>query len=419
MTAPAQTGREASPFSRGTVLAVILIGFAAFLALLYFIGAGDTGERRGDGAAHGSAVGLNGYAGLTRLLEAEGAEVELSRSPGGLETSALLVLTPGFDADPDELGEMLERRRYMGPTLVILPKWQTAGPPRQISDEVAEEFKDGWVRFTGIPDLDWTQGLPAPFTLTRRTEPGAMWSGFGLAGDLSSELVAYAVPSGSHDPLMSDSQGRILAFHVIGQGDHNFAEDLHTVTVLVEPDIVNNYGLADATRAAAAIALVREAAGGDASTIVFDLTLNGLGGASNLLTLAFQPPFLAATLCLILASLIVGWRAFMRFGPVSAAPSEIAFGKDRLVRNGAGLIVRAKRFGLLAEPYAVLSQRRIAHALGINRPDPGTIDAAVAARLPDEEPYSHRLNRLIRAETAPEILHAAQAMKELEGKLTR
>lgn len=40
-------------------------------------------------------------------------------------------------------------------------------------------------------------------------------------------------------------------------------------------------------------------------TITFDLTLNGLGESKNLLTLAFEPPFLAATLCLLFAALVI------------------------------------------------------------------------------------------------------------------
>ena len=81
-------------FSRGGVLALVVGGFALFLAALYLIGAGeDFGGTRGQGQAHAASNGLNGYAGLVRLLEAANYDVARSRSPQGLETSGLLVLS--------------------------------------------------------------------------------------------------------------------------------------------------------------------------------------------------------------------------------------------------------------------------------------------------------------------------------------
>ena len=73
--------RAQNPFSLRAVLALVVIGFIAFIALLYFIGAGNTGRQSNDGRAHAVSNGLNGYSGLVRLLEAEGVEVTRSRSP--------------------------------------------------------------------------------------------------------------------------------------------------------------------------------------------------------------------------------------------------------------------------------------------------------------------------------------------------
>ncbi|NIQ44597.1 MAG: DUF4350 domain-containing protein, partial [Pseudomonas stutzeri] len=58
-----------------TVLSLVVLGFLTFLATLYFISVGDTGRGDNDGGAHAAAKGLNGYAGLARLLEAEGYDV--------------------------------------------------------------------------------------------------------------------------------------------------------------------------------------------------------------------------------------------------------------------------------------------------------------------------------------------------------
>ena len=423
-TPAAGTGtRAASPFSRFTVLAVVLIGFAAFLAMLYFIGAGDTGGRDNDASAHASANGLNGYAGLVRMLEGEGYDITLSRNPGGLETDDLLVLTPNLYTDAEELGQILENREYVGPTLVILPKW-FAGRPRVIPDEVEDEFKDGWVQLGSSVKLPWTNDLPEPYRIEHEIEEldeGEVptWSGLETSGRLPTQEIAYAKESPLHEALITDGAGHILALNVLGEEGTDYYEDAHWTVFVIDPDLLNNYGMADPARARAALALIEEVGYGDTTSITFDLTLNGYGGAQNLLTLAFQPPFLAATLCLLLAILIIGWRAFLRFGPTYAGGPNVAFGKKQLVRNGAGLIVRAKRLGLLAKPYAALSEKRLARLLGLPRHDPEAIDAALASRLPEEEPFSLRAARLKSANTPSEILRAAQALKELEGKLSQ
>ncbi|TRD11769.1 DUF4350 domain-containing protein [Erythrobacter insulae] len=425
MTGTASARRSASPFSRAGVLGIVLVGFAAFIALLYFISAGDTGDRGNTGAAHASATGLNGYAGLVRLLENEQFDVTLSRTPSGLETTDLLILTPPLYSDPEDIAQILEARDYLGPTMVILPKWSASGPPNNLPAETADKFKDGWVALGSANTLQWTSELPAPFALTQKIETleddeVPQWSGLDQSGEVPTKTIAYAEQSALHDPLITDQSGHILALSVLGEEDSEYYNNAHWTVFVVEPDLVNNYGLSRQENAAAAIALVQQAGyEGDYSAVTFDLTLNGFGGAENLLTLAFRPPFLAATLCLILAMLSIAWRAFLRFGPAAIGGPEIAFGKKQLVSNGAGLIVRARRFGLLAAPYADLSARRLASRLGLIKHDAEAIDAALAVRLPEEEPYSLRADRLREARSSTEILRAAQALRELEGKLAK
>lgn len=418
------TARGASPFSRGAVLAVVLVGFAAFIAMLYFIGAGDTGGDDSSGSAHANSRGLHGYAALAELLEAEGYDVEKSRGGEGLDTSDLLILTPALYAEPDELGKVLKDREYLGPTLVILPKWMVGRITGELSDEDKERVRGDWVQLIGTNYPEWTADLPAPLAFTSRSEDlekGASpnWGGLGLQGTLPTQQINYTEQSDTIDPLIVDAEGHVLAFHLIGAPGTDYYENAHWVTFVVEPDLMNNYGLSDASRAAAALAIVREAGYSDVQRVTIDMTLLGYGGSTNLLTLAFQPPFLAATLCLILAMLIVGWRAFLRFGPSATSEQEFAFGKRRLVINGAGLIVRARRLGLLADPYVKLVERRLARMLGIAHPDADTIDRALAVRLPGEEPFSIRAARLHNADKPIEILRAARALNELTGKLTK
>lgn len=464
-----------SAFSRGGALALVLGGFALFLALLWLIGAGsDFGGDRNAGKAHASANGLNGYSGFARLVEAEGYHVERSRSPADLETYGLLVLTPGVFGDGKEVGEILTKRRFIGPTLVIMPKWSANPPGPNIPAKAKARFKKGWVILGGPEPSEWPEVLPTGYQFRHKLfpepavpmaaieldpqgrkpvlapgtpetpaaspppppPPPARWSGMDLVGVLPTDTTLYAEPGGRHQRLITDAKGRVLAFGIglddadapaptdkdaDADEDGAYAPQVQPVIVLAEPDLANNYGLADPARAAAAMALVEELTyGGEIDEVTFDMTLAGFGASENLLTLAFRPPFLAATLSLLVALLIVGWRAFQRFGPAASARGpDIAFGKRQLIANGAGLIIRARRFRLLAAPYAALSARRLAERLGLARPDPEAIDQSLARRLPGEEPFTRRAARLEAASRPADILAAAQSLDELATKITQ
>ena len=423
MSTAMSPARGASPFSKAAVLAIVLVSFTAFLAMIYFISVGDTGRGESRGAAHASANGLNGYAALVELLEGEGFEVERSRDLSGLDTGGLLVLTPERFTDPTEFANILENRQYVGPTLVILPKWYVGRIAGRVVEEDREKMQRDWVALEGAYPTGWTSELPEPFALTSEveileSEEASFWQGLGLSGKLPTSSVVYAEPSNAHESVIVDDEGRALALNVVGIEGTDYYENAHWTMVVVDPDLMNNYGLSDRSRAAAAVALVREAGYGDMTTVTFDMTLNGYGNSTNLLTLAFQPPFLAATLCLIIAILIVGWRAFLRFGPTAASAPDFAFGKRRLVSNGAGLIVRARRLGLLGAPYVALVERKLGRALGLARPDAEAIDEALARRLPNEEPFSYRAARMENADKPTEILRAAQALNDLTEKLS-
>ena len=457
--APAAASHRASPFRKRTLVALVIASFLAFLALLALIGAGQTSRQSNDGGSHASSNGLNGYSGLVELLELEGREVEISRSPSGMDTYGLLVLTPPLNADAEDIQAILEERFYTGPTLIILPKWYARRVQDDITDDV--EVRDGWVQLLFTSKPAWIEELEAPYWLSvqqpwqpatvasaaeqavaeaeeevspaveeaiiladgaaqERADPDPVgWSGFGQSGMLPDGRYSIANETPGHVALISAADGGMLVSAVTGEEDSDFWLDAYPVTIVIEPDLVNNYGLADRDRAAAAIALINDLETDAATPIVFDVTLNGLGGSENLLTLAFRPPFLAATLCLILALVIIAWRAFIRFGPALAEGQAIAFGKHRLVSNGAGLILRARRLRLLAEPYIALTTRRLAKRLGIPRANIDTVSATLARRLPNEEPLLNRAAALRAARKPKDILRAAGALKELERKLER
>ncbi len=422
--------RAASPFSPRVMLAVLAIGTAAFLLLLYAIGAGWDGSRDRNGGAHAAATGLNGFAGLVHLLEQRGHDVALSRSEARLNDEGLLVLTPQHGADGEALSRIIDNRRYRGPTLLILPKW-LAMPADRIGGLDAPA---GWVMLGGAVPPAWLQDVEAfddaRLTLgTRET-----WTGLELRGGFPDREQTLSLDATRVLPLVRDEQGDVLAGYLADSGSYpglaaaarlpdNDPDELDTdssrwpLVVIAEPDLANNYGMADASRALAAVRIVEAALQGEGMPIIFDLSVAGLGRSQNLLTLAFEPPFLAATLCLILAAAVVAWRAFRRFGPPVADAPEIAMGKRQLARNSAALIARSKRLHLLGPPYATLLAARIAGSLGIRETDPSARDVAIAAALSSRgiaADYPARADAVRNARHSGELLRAAAALKDIE-----
>jgi hypothetical protein len=275
--------------------------------------------------------------------------------------------------------------------------------------------------------------------LAPASDKAAAWIGGGIDGKLPDPKQVQSGSGKRVVPLVRALQdGRVLAAY-LDDGDSypELAEmmpgslaqasetaDVYPVVVVFEPDLLDNYGMAGAANARLAERLIR-AIGDDAGgAINFDLTLNGHVRSKNLLTLAFTPPFLAATLCLLIAALAAGWRAFLRFGPPRRAGRALAFGKRALVANTAGLIRRARRRHLVAGPYAMAARERLARMLALPRMADAAatdtaIDRALAGRHPDAVPFSVTAARLAAARRPHELLRAAQDLHALERKLHR
>lgn len=416
-----------SPFDPRMVLGVLVTGAIALLTLLYAIGAGLDGRQDQDGGAHGASLGLNGFAGFARLLEADGWQVSLSRSEARLDDEVLLVLTPSLVTDPEELSKVLEARRHIGPTLVVLPKW-VAMP---LADLQLPGTKPGWVLLGGAVDPGWVGKLAGLEGTKLAIAPANAWQGLGLSGRFPAPEKVAGFRAGPLVPLVeADGRGAVsywqddgiypvldAAAGVSRTEDDNTDRAKWCVIFVAEPDLLNNYGMADKDRARAALALADLAMEGqDRLPVVFDLTLPGLGRSDNLLTLAFEPPFLAATLCLLLAGAFVGWRAFLRFGPPSGEIAVARTGKRQLALNGGALVQRARRWHLLGAPYAALVSARIARRLGLRSAEDDGFARALERRGLAAE-YHSQVARLRQARRPADLLGAAAALRTIERTL--
>jgi len=149
------------------------------------------------------------------------------------------------------------------------------------------------------------------------------------------------------------------------------------VWVLADPDLVNNRALKTLAGAQAAVELFDQLPEGGAAR--FDVTLNGYGRSPNLVKLAFEPPFLPATLCVLAAALLALGHAAVRFGPAAAvAERAYAFGKRALIDSGAGLVQQAGREGPFAGRYARVIRDMAAERGVVPGPEFETLAAAAA-----------------------------------------
>lgn len=436
----------ASPFSRRTAMLLVAAGALAFLLLLWLIGRGIADGERNNGQAHAASKGLAGYAAMAAYLGKRGYQVDLVEARGQLRQGGLLVLTPPAVTDIKELNQVVEARRRIGPTLVITPKW-IAVP--QLGFE--KNGKPGWVRLVEAGAPNWP-GFHDEITLylepmDKGTHPGG-WSSIGVAGTLArTDKVMSGKGKGLVPLVWGDSDARALVSYV-GDGDYPALRaialgdapehdpdqpeldvpalrPLYPVVFVFEPDLVNNLGFnrPEAARLTDLLvgALTRH---GSPKRVSFDLTFNGFVQADNLLTLAFTPPFLAATLCLMLAALAVFWRAFNRFGPPLSTGPAIAFGKRALVTNAAGLVQRARRLHLIGAPYADAARDRLARALALPHRLDGAateaaIDRALERRAPGSTPFSAAAAAMRAARRPVPLLRAAQTLHSLERILTK
>ena len=397
-----------SPFSPRAALGLVAVGAIAFIAMLYAIGAGLTGGGN-DGGGHALSKGLTGYAALADLLERTGAEVRRSRDANALDDPGLLVLTAPHDADGDELARIVAERRTIGPTLLVLPKWVTV--PAQ-----GEDAQAGWTATVGTSRPRWLSAIDGRLDveLGGKSRQSLTAREDGLVPLVRRDdkiLVGYLNDDGSYPAL-----DRWSGWDPPAEPD----EDLHPVVIVAEPDLLDNRGLGSRDTALSALKLIRATQGDAAGPVTFDVTLNGLGRARNLLTLAFSPPFVAATLALILAALAAAWRAFVRFGPPRLAARPLAYGKTALVENSAGLIRRAGRIRLLGVPYAALVAHRLQRALGLPAAaPPEAIDAAQARRGLAGPAFTAEREALAAARKPHDLVRHAAALHAIERALSR
>ncbi len=376
---------NAAPFAVRTIAIAIAVVVVGFIAYLVFSAYAPNFRTERNGGEHALSPAAIGFSGIAELIRATSGSVGFVRNENGLHDEGLLILTVTPETSAVRVKSILDSRDSLL-TLVVLPKWRVVRLPSH----------PAWVGAIG----KW----PAPFALAPLdgVVDEAMLTD-GPEGQLRS------IQGKNLRTIDTTPDGRPLLVQ-IGDTPHY---------ILSDPDVINNQGLKDRAAAERAIAMLDHISITNRQTR-FDLTLLGFGSNPNLLKLAFDPPFLPLTLCLLFAALLAGLHAVRRFGPTAREDRKIAFGKRAIAENGAAMLRLARRRHSTGERYAMLTREAVAAASGA--PAGLTGDAL--------DRYLDRLNRdgeaftslAARAEEAPDtrrLLAAARALYSWRRTVTR
>ena len=406
--APAQT----TPlFAAGTMLIVVLVGLFAFSAFVVLSAYAPDLRSGSDGGGHALSKSAVGFAGVVELLKGMDEPVMVSRgapppTPAG---KGVLILTPTPETDPKDIDAL----HFSGLKLIILPKWVTDPDVRH----------PGWVQELGTYGgglashaLGTAYGKTSvamrdkPSTVQLHAGSGA---GFPAGETLQLGRVEHlqTLSGPGWDPIITDEQGRaVLA--LARQGG---------VAVLSDPDLLDTQGVADLHTARAGVEILDRLR--DGGPVVFDVTLDGYGRGRSLLKLAFEPPLLGVTLCLVAAAIMMGLHAAARFGPAERPPPVLALGKRALADNSAALVRMARREPRMAPAYAALTREAAARAVGAPR-DLGEdqldalLDRLGASRGLGER-YSSLAAEAAAAKTNADLLSVARRLYQWRGEMTR
>jgi hypothetical protein len=414
VSGPAEMSAQ-QPFNPRLVAGMIAAGIITFAALMLLIAYGGGIGGRSDGRAHALSTSAVGFKGLVDLV-GRFRDVHLVEDANDLSFDHLAVIALEPQSDADALSAILQRRADL-PTLIILPKWSTIPHPSRpgwvqgvydglgntVSQMIGEQVA---VRpIENAPLADEAAGIGILEGLRFRIPPSPQAiQGPGLTALVPLDAPRTAGSESGGKAAVGKSDGPALVAQ-IGESPHY---------VVADPDLLNNRGLHDRRAARDALALIVSLNDLEPGVVDFDLTMNGLGAANSMsmLRLAFEPPFLAMTLALVVAALLAGLHGAFRFGPVRRPQRTIAFGKAALVENSAGLIRMAERETRLGGAYADVVRHDLSRA--VHAPpslDAGDLDQRLDRLTPKgEQSFSELAANLAVARDRSRLVAAAQAL---------
>jgi len=381
------------------VIAAAIIAVVAFLFLSTYAPEIPDGD---NGGAHALSKSAVGYAGFVKLEAERGIHVDMATDEGALKTSGLLVLTPESYQDPEALAKLV-RERDGNPILIVLPKYQA----------VPNIWHKGWVYSgdllpTKMLEQLLSKMMAAKITRLRTTATATFGGAAHPTPIFINEPNLQVIAAPGITPLFTDD----LYPDTLARNHFVMVRAPTNIFILSDPDLINNHAIADPMRAYGAARLIDTLIPSDQRSITFDVTLNGFGHGRGLFEMALRPPFLALTLCLLVAAILALLNGLMRFGPAMPDLRAIPRGKRALVTNTADLLKMSRREHLVGGRYVALIRDLAAKQYGL----PPTMDAeAVTTRLDALNTGGARFSDLAyRAEYADSRAELLNAAKDLD-----
>ena len=380
-------------------VAVVLVLISALTALAFLALNAYAPDLRNEKSASATVVSKSaiGFAGLRVLLEDMHVRVDLGRDLTPKSAYSMVILTPEPSTDAKELDDVGKAALR----LIVLPKWSVS----------EDQTHSGWVqKLNALPPAETAamlqtmakgaklvQGTPGT-TMRLHSEPD-------LIRPLHARSVTIDRPqtiSGPNlMPVVVDEDGRAVLVFVKGTSTY----------ILSDPDFLNNQGLANIDTARTGYALI-DGLRSSSDPVSFDVTLNGFGRSPDLLRTVFSPPFLGATLCVLLAAAFLGFHAMSRFGSPRAPDCVFAFGKRALADNTAAVIRMMHREPAMAPRYAQAVLGQMLSFFGIGR----GADLSAIGVLEQRSPVPYRFADL---SAEARDAHDAQSLMQVAKKLFR
>lgn len=373
------SGQQQALFQRRSLAVMIAIGLSAFIGSTYLMMFGEFGSTAGASTLSTSAIGHKAF---YETLQRVGIPASISRfnTLEKVGNSGLLVL-----AEPDTMDEALQTvsdAKKVQRFLLVLPKW----------NGVPDHENPGWLRAVllgGAQEEVLERLLPDGDVVTSSKDRVTV-NHLGPVPQLKEKQLIRA---DDLEPIIAYEDGILLG--VVSQGSNRY-------WILSDPDVIANAGIGKGENAAVAIAMI-EALLPKGGAVIFDEVIHGLEQAPNMLRLAFEPPFLTATIAFALAALTALLAGITRLGAAMPAEPPLAAGRETLLHNTAELLEYGGGAGAVMARYPQLIAADVAQRLHV----PKTLDEAGQLAWLDR-----RASRRGLAHNASDLLAMAEALSK-------
>lgn len=357
------------------IISLVLIGIFSFTALVTLSGyAGDL-RQQNNGQAHALSRSAIGFGGLTRMLGDMDYDVRMARTESVKyeDDNTLRIFTLSRPYQADGLDEL----NLTSPTLIIMPKWITM-PVKGSAGWVQEGWGDDrvWDVDNHERDLKELTG-EVSFTTIRAEDKSITYTVTSTIGEKS------ITPGFEIENLQWLKGESLLDIYRVTAGPVLVKIQETDTYILSDPDFMNTMGIESKSRARFAVDMIDAViadSGADPARVDFDLTFHGFGGKTNVIKVLTQPPFLAATLCLLAAGGLIAWQAFSRFGDPLKVKRDYSLGKFSLADNAARFIRIAGREPNMARDYTHLVRKQVIKELNLRARRPQDIDTILGRR---------------------------------------